>query len=78
MTLSRRIQKLEVQRGESRGPKVIIRPILWQGSEKPIAWLGRALTPDGWKTVSAGSEVSEEEFSKRLWSMADGAEVLNS
>lgn len=71
MGLDKRIQKLEARCAVAQGPKVIIRRILWKDREKPIAWLGRALTPTGWRTVSAGADTSEEEFAGKLWEMAE-------
>lgn len=71
MALSKRLEKLEAQRGEIDGPRVIIRRILWQDSQESVGFVGRALTPTGWRTVSAGADTSEEEFERRLWRMAE-------
>lgn len=72
MRLKNRVEKLEAQNGADRGVKVIISAIHWAGQEKPISYLGQALTPTGWKTASSDGEETEDEFEKRLLAMVEG------
>lgn len=71
MTLRKRLAKLEAQSGSADGAKIIIRQIFWaDGNGK--AYIGKALTPTGWKNVSAGAEITEAEFQKRLAKLVEG------
>lgn len=71
MTLRKRLTKLEAQSGPADGEKIIIRQIVWAGGDVK-AYIGKALTPTGWKTISAGAEITEAEFQRRLAKLVEG------
>ena len=68
MTIKRRIEKLEAQRGTDQGVKVITRQIVWADGTV-IAHLGSVLTTTGWQTLSAGRDTTQEEFDRKLAAM---------
>ncbi|TVS05399.1 MAG: hypothetical protein EA407_02085 [Rhodobacteraceae bacterium] len=72
MTIKRRIAKLESKRGLDCNPvKIITHQIVWANGDVK-AYLGKALTPTGWQTISAGADTTEAEFERRLQAMAEG------
>ncbi len=72
MTLRKRLDRLEAQRGG--GPdavRVIVREIVWADGTL-LSFLGDALTPTGWQTVMDSASVGREAFERRLWRMVEG------
>lgn len=74
MTLRKRLAKLEAQNGPADGGKTIIRQIVWADGDVK-AYIGKALTPTGWKTLSAGADITEVEFERRLRVMMEGGGI---
>lgn len=71
MALEKRISKLEAQTLAADGVKTITRIIVWANGER-LAYIGRALTPNGWQTITAGADTTDAKFENCLCAMAEG------
>lgn len=71
MVLEKRISKLEAQTSAVDCVKTITRIIVWANGDR-LAYIGSALTPTGWHTISANADLTEVEFENRLLAMAEG------
>lgn len=74
MTIKNRIEKLEIQSGVDNTANVHLWQIFWADGSA-LGFMGKARTPTGWQTVSAGNETTEAEFYHRLLAMAQDGKL---